>query len=537
MKNYEMFTLMLDCSRNAVLSLPSLKRLIDLLEKMGYDSLMLYTEDTYEVDGEPYFGYLRGRYTSSELKEICEYGKAHNVELIPCIQTLAHLDCIFKHEAYAGINDTNDILLVDEPRTYELIENMFASLEKSFISRKVHLGMDEAHMLGLGKFKDKHGVENRVDIFVRHLKRVYEIAIKHGFEPMMWSDMFFRLASGGEYYDLDAKLDLAKLAGMPPVKQVYWDYYHKDKATYERMIDLHREINDDVIFAGGVWTWAGFAPLLTYAEQVSAPALEACREKGVKKVIVTAWGDDGAECSIFSALTSLFYIREYALGIEDKKKIEEDFKAMFGCEWSDFKLLEKPNALSHARKDGSLLVNPSKYFLYNDPLLGLFDSRVNLDDEELYANCAKELEEASKRVGEFGYLFANLSSLCSLLSVKLGLGAKLREAYQNKDKEALSSILPLIDECIFRLDAFSLEFRSYWRKERKPQGLEVVQARNGALKERLCEAKRAVVAYLSEGEAIPELEEKILPICQNEEDEKEPIVYNLYLRIFSNGRS
>ncbi len=221
MENYDMFTLMLDCSRNGVMNIPSLRKMILLLEKMGYDSLMLYTEDTYEVRDEPYFGYLRGRYSEAELKDLCAFGQEHHVEIIPCIQTLAHLNCIFKHEPYAKDLDVDDILLVDEPRTYVLIENMFASLERCFITRKVHIGMDEAHMLGLGKFKDIHGFENRVDIFLRHLKKVYEIAKRHGFEAMMWSDMFFRLASGGEYYDLNAKLDLRKLKGLPAVKQVY----------------------------------------------------------------------------------------------------------------------------------------------------------------------------------------------------------------------------------------------------------------------------------------------------------------------------
>ena len=37
---------------------------------MGLNSMMLYTEDTYTVDNYPYFGYLRGRYSKEELKEI-----------------------------------------------------------------------------------------------------------------------------------------------------------------------------------------------------------------------------------------------------------------------------------------------------------------------------------------------------------------------------------------------------------------------------------------------------------------------------------
>lgn len=62
MKQYKHFGVMIDSSRNAVLKVSAVKKLIDSLQKMGYNTLELYTEDTFEVEGEPYFGYLRGRY-------------------------------------------------------------------------------------------------------------------------------------------------------------------------------------------------------------------------------------------------------------------------------------------------------------------------------------------------------------------------------------------------------------------------------------------------------------------------------------------
>lgn len=40
---------MIDMSRNAVMSLDGLGRFLPLLKKMGYNCVMLYTEDTYEV--------------------------------------------------------------------------------------------------------------------------------------------------------------------------------------------------------------------------------------------------------------------------------------------------------------------------------------------------------------------------------------------------------------------------------------------------------------------------------------------------------
>ena len=57
--NYERLGVMIDMSRNAVMSVDSLKKFLPILKKMGYNSVMLYTEDTYEVEGEPFFGYFR----------------------------------------------------------------------------------------------------------------------------------------------------------------------------------------------------------------------------------------------------------------------------------------------------------------------------------------------------------------------------------------------------------------------------------------------------------------------------------------------
>lgn len=70
---FNRFGIMFDMSRNAVMKPEMVKKYIDILSITGYNSLMLYTEDTYEIEGEPYFGYNRGKYTIDELKDIDRY--------------------------------------------------------------------------------------------------------------------------------------------------------------------------------------------------------------------------------------------------------------------------------------------------------------------------------------------------------------------------------------------------------------------------------------------------------------------------------
>ena len=153
---FHRFGTMIDCSRNAVMSVKGVKRWIDLTADLGYNELLLYTEDTYEVDENPYFGYRRGRYSQEELREIDQYALSKGVNLVPCIQTLAHLNAIVRWPAYKGMVDINDILLAGDERVYELIDKMFSSLSKCFSSRIINIGMDEARMIGRGKYYDLH---------------------------------------------------------------------------------------------------------------------------------------------------------------------------------------------------------------------------------------------------------------------------------------------------------------------------------------------------------------------------------------------
>ena len=110
LKNFNKFGVMVDCSRNAVMTVDALKKFITIIGKMGYNQVHLYMEDTYEVDGDPQFGYLRGKYTKEELKELDDFAYALGIELVPNIQTLAHMNAYLRWRS--EIVDTNDIMLV-----------------------------------------------------------------------------------------------------------------------------------------------------------------------------------------------------------------------------------------------------------------------------------------------------------------------------------------------------------------------------------------------------------------------------------------
>ena len=63
----------LDCARNNVAKIENFKNFALNAAFVGYNYLQMYLEDCFELDGEGYFGYMRGRYTAAELKELNEF--------------------------------------------------------------------------------------------------------------------------------------------------------------------------------------------------------------------------------------------------------------------------------------------------------------------------------------------------------------------------------------------------------------------------------------------------------------------------------
>ena len=506
--NMKRFGTMLDMSRNAVMKPSEVKNFAKILKSFGYNMIQLYTEDTYEVDGEPYFGYMRGRYTKEELADIVSYCESIDVEVIPCIQTLAHLNQIFRYGDYAKIRDTADILLVGDERTYEFIENMFKTVKQVFKSEYVHIGMDEAHMLGLGRYLDRNGYRNRFDILSEHLAKVIEIAKKYDLKPIMWSDMFFRLANHGAYHSREDVITDEILSKFPDgVELVYWDYVHEEQEIYDSMIAQHKKFGGPVWFAGGAWSWTGFAPLNKWSLDTMIPAMKSCAENDIENIFITMWGDNGKECSYWSLLPVLFKLRKIYEGITDEEEIKKLFKEVTGEDYDLMMTLDLPNRVS---PDDLRRSNVSKVMLYNDPLCGTFDLAVNRAAPADYKAHAKTLYENAKG-SKYAYIFESEAALCELLSVKYDLGMRAREAYKNGDKEALGAIVKDFEKASELLEVFYQKFKTLWMKENKPFGFEIQDIRLGGLKQRLITAKEKIAAYLDgEIDAIEEYDVEVL---------------------------
>ncbi len=515
------------------------KLYLSYMARMGLNMLMVYTEDIYKLKDYPYFGYMRGAYTEEELSEIVAFGEKLGIELIPCIQTLGHLSKVQRWKANAHLFDTVSVLLIDDENTYAFIEQMIETSRRVFKTKRIHIGMDEAHGVCLGRYYAKHGPTDRYQTLLRHLKRVVSLCHKHGFSPMMWSDMFFRLGSKtNDYYDTTAKMPKNIREIIPEgLTQVYWDYYHTDANTYAKLIEAHCAMGN-VWFAGGVWTWTGFAPRYRQTLESTFPALEKCREYGIKNVFATVWNSDYSECDFFNALLGLQIYAEFNAGGEvTMESVKEAFSAHTGMNAESFLAMDiddlgdlypkydysAPYSFSEIEHNIPVI---SKQVFYQDPLVGLFDKNFSYFDIKAHFSAAYEQLAEKKAEGIEGELLAINTAYAKIVMEKCDLGLRLKRLYDAKDIENLKAEIPKIRELIASVAALHSLYADRYYRNNKPFGFEEKDLRFGGILARL-ERAAARLSDFTQGkvDSLPELESERLTF----ENRETPFAHLYYI--------
>lgn len=520
---------MLDCSRNCVMSITAVKAWIRMQASVGMNMLMLYTEDTYEVPEYPYFGAFRGRYKKEELKELDQYAKVFGIDLVPCIQTLGHLQQPLRWPVMKKMRDTSDILKVGDEEVYKFIRACLKQISECFTTRRVHLGMDEAWTLGLGKYLVENGFHGKDQIMKEHLAKIMEICEEFELEPMMWSDMFFRVHSATEdYYDVPFDTDM-RTKELPPEKMglVYWDYYHMDEEYYRAYIKLHRQITDHVIFAGGGWSWNGTVPNIKTGYGVTHAALRACKKEHVEEVIFTLWGDDATETPVYSAIGPVLLCAEYGFGENtDEQKLREKFEFLTGSSYDAYRVLGDFDIWTNEAEQEYCCPDPSKTLLFQDVMLGLYDGQMeNVPVGPYYTEIGRQIEKknhvseepAGKNTfwgKEMENILTYYHTYADVLAIKGDLGLRLRSAYLADEEKMLRKICEEdLKRAIELVEQMRRQREQLWMSEGRIFGWEVLDIRFRALIGRMESARERLEDYLcGKSESLPELEEERIMI-------------------------
>lgn len=507
--------MLIDVSRNAVLKVSALKRYINYMVSLGMNAVILYMEDVFTLKEYPYFGYMRGRYSIEELKEIDDYAHSLGVEVIAHIEALGHLK-EFLHwgdDKTKVKSATDEILLVDDDSTYAFIETMMRTLKKTLRTNRIFTGTDEAPHMIEGKYYDIHGPSDFYTVLMRHIKKISEISEKVGYTThYIDTDVLCRYYSPtGEFHDVNIKFDDKLRNDIPEnTSLVYWNY---GKNTYDIAIKEHLSLNRKVMFMGGGQNWFGYLPWHSVAVNNAHQGLKACFENGIDFVVSTIFGDDGCETNHFLAINDMALYSEYCY--KGRECTKEDIYAaeelISGITEEDALVMFDVNLRID---DNPPIWDENTVFLkdlfYSDIMydIGTSAEKCEIVLPKMQENVRKLAASPEKCGGLYEYAYY----IHSIITMKAELRVNLRKAYKAGDTAYILNVCDkTLPELLYCYDKLYGLFKAMWHRDYKPFGLEVITKRFGGFKQRLTDLKERFENYLNGGEPIYELEEEVLP--------------------------
>jgi len=289
----------LDVARGGVPTVDYLKKLLRWLYILKYNYLAIYFEDLFPWEKYRDIGSTRGRYTREELKEVIEYGKKLEIEVIPSLELLGHMENMLILPPYRKYSEwhhpSEGVLNVLDEDAKKFASELLKEVVDFFPSEYIHVGGDETWALGRGRSLDKTLRFEGPRLYEEHMKMLIDIVKESNKKPMLWGDMI--TAS----YLRETERDLWRKILDSPIWRdaviVNWDYTPRSIDHFKNIIKIVSSRGLRQIIAPGLWNWNRFYPdFVTALENLKNFFAAAKEDPSVEGFLVTAWGDDGSEC-------------------------------------------------------------------------------------------------------------------------------------------------------------------------------------------------------------------------------------------------
>ncbi len=271
--------LLLDVSRGKVPTEAELRRLVDLCVRLKLNVLMLYVEHTFCWRRHPDIGADADGLDAETLRALDAYAAARHVELVPNQQSLGHMEQILKLPAYAALAETDArwTLACADPRTYELLHDLYDEMLPNFRSRLFHANCDEAWDLGRGRSRELAESLGPGGLFLEHVRRVRDLAREHGRRTAIWADFVHAHPERIPEFPTDVLL---------------CEWWYEADFDFDR-VRVFAEHELEFWVCPGTSSWNCLFPRQDNALTNVARWADAGRRHGATGLLMTDWGDGG----------------------------------------------------------------------------------------------------------------------------------------------------------------------------------------------------------------------------------------------------
>jgi len=271
--------LMLDISRGKVPTRKSLEDLIDTCVALKLNVLMLYTEHTFRFKKHPQIGRYDSPLTARTLTALDAYAAERFVDLVPCLQSLGHMEHILKLPAYEEMAETENgwTIAPSHPRSLPFLGDLYDEYLPLFRSPWFNANCDEPWDLGRGLSAKRSKALGPGGLYLEHVHKLQRLAADHGKRMMIWGDVVH--AHPDRIPEIDPNL-------------VLLDWWYEAEFNFDR-VKIFARHNIDFLVCAGTSSWNSLFPRVANSLANISGWADAGRKHGALGLLNTDWGDHG----------------------------------------------------------------------------------------------------------------------------------------------------------------------------------------------------------------------------------------------------
>jgi len=172
----------------------TLKRFLDWSARFKINRIGFELEDKFEYPSHPIIG-APGAFTTAQLQEIVNYGLERFIQVVPQVQSPAHMAYVLKHPAFADLRaDGSNYQSCDcDPRTEQLIFSMYDDVIKATQGvDSFFVSTDEVYYAGIcAKCTRPYNDENRSLAWVEFVQKAHKFLKERGRQMFAWVEYPF----------------------------------------------------------------------------------------------------------------------------------------------------------------------------------------------------------------------------------------------------------------------------------------------------------------------------------------------------------
>lgn len=169
----------------------TLKRYLDWSARMKINMIGFELEDKFEYPSHSVIG-APGAFTTAQLQEIVDYGLERHIQVVPQVQSPAHMAYVLKHPEFAALRADGNNYQSDlcNPKTLDLIFSMYDDAIRA--TKGVNyffVSTDEVYYAGIGNTcAAPYNPVNRSLAWVNFVRQAHDFLAARGRTMLIWAE-------------------------------------------------------------------------------------------------------------------------------------------------------------------------------------------------------------------------------------------------------------------------------------------------------------------------------------------------------------